>query len=594
MHTEQTPETNAEPEFTGTATYCPEDNKLRLYIGRVPRPEYDALRAEGWKALHKQREAGGGDFVATWTPQRRDTALEYAGVIDDEDMGPAERAADRAERFAMYREKRTNEATGHADRFDAGPTAHGFQSQARAERSARRHDRVAGRAVDSWSKAEYWQSRTAGVISHALHVASPDVRMGRIKILEAEIRKAEKNRAEYEASRARWVECAEMTDAAEQTKRAKLLAGAESGLYNYKHPRPELVKNAYIKTNGASLWSLLEMHGGEDGEPITGAEACGMYLATHGPLSAEGDWLTHYRLRLAYENQMMEAQGGRAALVEMEVGGWIDGKQIRKVVRSTATGRVTSVEIMGTFRRSHYDEKKGESVFTVTHAPQLVNIERASADCYTPPTPEDVAAMAKIKADEKAARPKSTAPALINPTDADAERLQAIWNEQSNGNRWSEKPGNPPTVARLTQAQYSAASKGAYARCESQEITGGGFQTESGGCMRHADCPTVAKVRRWGYRVVILTDKPQKAIPANVWHDPRPAIIEELEADFAALDAATGAHWLPEGNTEAGKLLRKAELVRLVYISSMSQYGWTATGHKWATEQRKHLATVNA
>ncbi len=31
-------------ESTGTATYCPEDDKLRLYVGRVPREEYDFLR----------------------------------------------------------------------------------------------------------------------------------------------------------------------------------------------------------------------------------------------------------------------------------------------------------------------------------------------------------------------------------------------------------------------------------------------------------------------------------------------------------------------------------------------------------------------
>src|SRR5882724_10987338 len=95
-------ENPAEKEYTGQATYCPEDNKLRLYVGRVPRDEYLKLRADGWVALHKQREAGGGDFAAVWTPERRDTALSYAGIIEDEDMSPGERAADRAERFGGY------------------------------------------------------------------------------------------------------------------------------------------------------------------------------------------------------------------------------------------------------------------------------------------------------------------------------------------------------------------------------------------------------------------------------------------------------------------------------------------------------------
>lgn len=146
------------------ATYSPEGNHLRLYIGRVPRPEYEKLKSEGWRALYKQREAGGGDFVATWTPERRDTALEYGGgVILDEDMGPAERAADRAERFSGYRDKREGEATTRAEAFDSGPAVHGYQSQARANRAAARHDRIADRAGDAWSKAEYWTGRTAGV-----------------------------------------------------------------------------------------------------------------------------------------------------------------------------------------------------------------------------------------------------------------------------------------------------------------------------------------------------------------------------------------------------------------------------------------------
>ena len=62
----------------GRATYSPEDNKLRLYVGRVPRDEYEALRAQGWTSTPKQD----CDFVAVWTPDRRDTALDYAGIIE--------------------------------------------------------------------------------------------------------------------------------------------------------------------------------------------------------------------------------------------------------------------------------------------------------------------------------------------------------------------------------------------------------------------------------------------------------------------------------------------------------------------------------
>src|SRR5205085_963543 len=107
-----------------TATYSPEDNKLRLYVGRVPRDEYEALRKEGWTSTPKQD----CDFVATWTPAREDRALSYLEEgedIGDEDYSPEERAADRAERFSEYRDKRRAEAGGFADQFEAGPSVFG-------------------------------------------------------------------------------------------------------------------------------------------------------------------------------------------------------------------------------------------------------------------------------------------------------------------------------------------------------------------------------------------------------------------------------------------------------------------------------------
>ena len=107
---------------SNTATYCPEDNKLRLYVGRVPRDEYLNLRKQGWKSTPKQD----CDFVATWHPYREDTALAYAGYIGDEDQSPEDRAADRADRFSMYRDKRRSEAGGFADSFEDGPAVHGY------------------------------------------------------------------------------------------------------------------------------------------------------------------------------------------------------------------------------------------------------------------------------------------------------------------------------------------------------------------------------------------------------------------------------------------------------------------------------------
>jgi len=87
------------------ATYCPEDNKIRLYVGHLPRPEYDALRAEGWTSTPKQSKAGQGEFAAVWSTRREDTAQSYAGFIGDEDTGPTDRAADRAEIVLLTMQK---------------------------------------------------------------------------------------------------------------------------------------------------------------------------------------------------------------------------------------------------------------------------------------------------------------------------------------------------------------------------------------------------------------------------------------------------------------------------------------------------------
>lgn len=478
------------------ATYCPEDNKLRLYVGRVPRDEYLALRAEGWKALHKQREAGGGDFVATWTPARRDTALRLCEVILDEDMGPAERAADRAERFAGYLDKRLTEATSHADRFDAGPSAHGFQSEARAERAAARHDRIAGRAVDAWDKAEYWQARTAGVIRNALHKASPSVRMGRIKELELAIARHE-------------------------------------------------------KYDRADAWTL------------------------------------HFRNRLAYENAMLEAVGGRAVVVEMVPGGFYDGMRIHRITKSQATGQPVSVMVRGKCRVwSH-----AVNGYTVVDGLHCINIERDTAGRYQAPTAEDLAQFeAEKKVDAKAKREaKKDAPPepkLVNPTDEDAERLQAIWNEKK-----YHYSNEPQKVLRITQAQYSEGLKNQV--CKTQDIMGGGRQP--GPSHWGSNTPTLAKVRSYRGRVVILTDKPQAAFTPIVWVDPRPAMRAELEQHAEEMEQAERVRWSSDWSAELREILNRAQQAGLYRVSSMTQYGFTDLGRAWLAEVKaKRAAAVTA
>lgn len=502
-------------EKTGRATYRMEDDKLRLYIGRVPRDEYLKLKAEGWVALHKQREAGQGDFAATWTPERRDTALSYADVIEDEDAGPAERAADRAERFSGYRDKRADEAGTVADKYESGPTAHGYQSEARAERAAARHDRQGTVAVDLWSKAEYWQRRTAGVISHALYKSSPGVRMGRIKTLEAELRKIQ---ASIEASRKRfatWQKIAATTDAEEQTKLAQVMAGYEYG--DYTHP---------VTGAETSLYRIAETEG------VTGAQVAALWLSQHGEPATENDWTRHLMLRLAYENQMLAAQGGRLEQCEVLPGGKFCGKLILKVNKSSATGRATSVSVLGprvegwTYRASNFPG--------TDWAEHSFDLERYAPESYTPPTPESLAELAAVKKAIKAGAPVVEKCPLINPTDADAERLQAAWNAAALADLEARKargsyaePFKPSTVLRITQAAYSSHSKGAYASASTREVFAGAIECgsyyDASRKLREKHGAPVCMVRRTSggnyqaSRVIVLTDKPQKPLPSALW-----------------------------------------------------------------------------
>lgn len=497
-----------------SATYSPEDNKLRLYASsRLPKDLYERVKAAGFSWAPKQEL-----FVApAWSPAREDLLLELADEIDDEDKSATERSADRAERFEGYREKRTTEAGGYAETFESGPAAFGHQNAARAERQAERHDRNRTRAVSQWSKAEYWQRRTAGVISSALYKASPAVRRSRILRLEAEQRKHLKSCEEYAARFAAWSKVPALEGADKPIKNeagelyalpaAKLaycLANSGGCWGDYEHPR------THRKT---SLYSLLT----DSTDPITAGEAAALWLAEHDEPAAPGTgrWEVHYKMRLEYERAMLESEGGTAAEVEMVPGGWVFASkrtgsvftdvsggwmQIHRVNRSPATGKVVSVKVMGMI--GCRDPKPGLV---------SINIERLGADHYRAPTPEDLAAVATVKAFElkKTQARNATKPKLINPTKESAEALQAALNA-------SKRYGQAGAVLELTQDQYTARSKGSYAKFEAYYLRAGGMLDRTGRDMyvsRLDKLPIICKVRAAYGSVIVITDKPQQALP---------------------------------------------------------------------------------
>jgi hypothetical protein len=467
-----------------SATYFPEDNKLRLYAAhRLDAEDYAKVKAAGFKWAPKQEL-----FVAPkWTPEREDLLLEMCGEIGDEDYSPEERAADRAERFSNYRDKRRAEAGGLADRFDAGPSAFGHQSRARAERQASRHDRNRTGAVSQWSKAEYWQRRTEGVISSALYKSSAPVRRSRILRLESELRCV----------------VASYTPA--------------------DNPPHYIMQTAFNDTEPTQhVWVGPKGRGGR-----------WIKVSSLEPLKrGYSRWVAHYELRLTYEKAMLAEEGGTVAEVEIVPGGFFGRFQVQKVNKSPATGRVVSVGIIG--EKDYYRGEpvlRADGTYGAPWVVKSVNIERMAADSYRAPTAEELetfkAKTAAAKKERKATAPK--APSLINPTNEDAERLQAVWNAVALA-RHNKQPGfqyakafEPSEVLYMTQDKYSQLSKGAYARCETRTVYVDGrlsrrssnMYSSEGTAYDNSLTTPVGKIRTaYGRpdRIIVLTDKPQKAL----------------------------------------------------------------------------------
>lgn len=175
------------------ATYSPEDDKLRIYLGyRLSAEDYAPIKAAGYHSAPKQ-----GCVFAFWSPKAEDIALELCGEIEDEDKTLGQRAAERAERFDTYSDNRAKDAerahaavSAIADNIPLGqPILVGHHSERHARKDAERIENGMRKAVKAWKTSQYWKDRAADAIGHALYKERPDVRARRIKTLEAELRR---------------------------------------------------------------------------------------------------------------------------------------------------------------------------------------------------------------------------------------------------------------------------------------------------------------------------------------------------------------------------------------------------------------------
>ena len=181
-------------ENLGTATYSPEDNKLRLYpFARLGKEDYERFKAAGFKWAPRQEL-----FVAPmWTPGRADLLMETCGDIGDEDTSLVDRAEERSGRFEGYSDNRAADAQRASDGVKAiadgipfgQPILVGHHSERHARRDAQRIENGMRKTVKMWETSEYWTRRAAGALHHAKYKERPDVRARRIKKIEASKRK---------------------------------------------------------------------------------------------------------------------------------------------------------------------------------------------------------------------------------------------------------------------------------------------------------------------------------------------------------------------------------------------------------------------
>jgi phospholipid N-methyltransferase len=304
------------------ATYSPEDNKLRLYsISRLPKDVYERIRAAGFKWAPKQEL-----FVApAWTPERADLLTELCGEIGDEDTSLVERAEERAERFEEYHDKRAEDAErAHAavakiaDAIPLGqPILVGHHSERHARRDAERIENGMRKAVKMWNTAKYCTDRAAGAIQYAKYKELPAVRARRIKTIEADKRKQERNRdvaitfmKSWRAKPITW-------------ERARMIANFGRMDTYRAYPLADYPRNppASQYEGQMSMWSAL---GDKPEEAIVKPEQARLLSCRSCVwiIRRANRWIAHLENRLAYERAMLDESGGIATdRVKPEKGG---------------------------------------------------------------------------------------------------------------------------------------------------------------------------------------------------------------------------------------------------------------------------------
>lgn len=382
-----------------TATYSPDDNKLRLHPAhRLDSETYARVKAAGFKWAPKQEV-----FVKpTWSPGAEDLLIELCGEIGDEDTSLLQRAEDRADRFEDYSGKRLAEANSAskaadeiAERFYGGqPILVGHHSEKRARKDQERIHNNMRKAVRLWDTSQYWTARAAGAIAHAKYKELPAVRHRRIKTIEADKRKQEKEQAETLRQLQAWQTVAGITDP-EKQRAAGLHVANVGGYWSMSFPLADYPRDppASQYEGAMGLWSAI------DGGVITAAQAAAIAIpGLERSIPRRARWIAHYENRLAYERAMLAEQIGTEATANpladrfaFAVGGqvlagrgggeWVTVLKVNRGANGSVSSLATTTPQGSRSKRAHW---RVESVHDY-RAPSAENVAAAKAATKLPP-----------------------------------------------------------------------------------------------------------------------------------------------------------------------------------------------------------------
>ena len=255
------------------------------------------------------------------------------------------------------------------------PILVGHHSERHARKDAERIQNGMRKTVQMWKTARYWEDRAAGALRHAKYKELPAVRYRRIKGIEADLRKEQRNVAEAEKYLKAWNACAEIADPEKRLAVARQIANYCN--LNLSRKEGDSDRLSYQP----SAYDVLRDEPSSLYVPRTIDEVFAAAREAYPKTIARCErWIEHYTLRIAYDKAMLGESGGiKANAFDFAIGG--------KVLIGSEWLVILKIN------------KTGESVSTLTTTPPARwwgskhKAEITAVKDYQAPVPEETAAV---------------------------------------------------------------------------------------------------------------------------------------------------------------------------------------------------------